>query len=86
MTNKYSIVGIARSTGKVLEGEYKGQPYDNTLLHVIIPADESKGQVGQLCDVFKVKTSSLDFKPELGQFIIPTYNRYGKIDNVILCN
>lgn len=78
--NKLSVIGISRSTG-----DYNGTQFDNTYLHCIKPADTTKNQKGQLCEIIKVKTASIDIMPEINSFIVPVYNRYGQVDSVTIC-
>lgn len=80
MTNsKFSVVGISRSVG-----DYNGQKFDNTYLHCIRPADVDRGQVGQICEIFKIKTSNLHTIPEINSFICPVYNKFGQVESVNL--
>ena len=79
MNDKLSVIGISRSTG-----DYNGTPYDNTYFHCIKPAFDEKNQKGQLCEIIKVKTSSITEMPELNSFIIPIYNRYGQVQSIQL--
>lgn len=75
--NYLSVIGISRSTG-----EYNGTTFDNTYLHCIRPADEKKNQQGQICEIIKVKTASLDVIPELNSFIVPYYNKFGQVQSI----
>lgn len=75
--NKLSVIGISRSTG-----DYNGTQFDNTYFHCIKPADTSKNQSGQLCEIIKVKTASIVTMPELNSFIVPVYNRYGQVQTI----
>lgn len=72
-----SVIGISRSTG-----DYNGTHFDNTYLHCIKPADESKGQQGQITEIIKVKTASLDVIPEINSFIVPYYNKFGQVQSI----
>lgn len=80
--DKLSVIGISRSTGTINEGAYKGNPYDNTYFHCIKPANEEKGQQGQLCEIVKVKTSSITEMPRINGFIRPVYDRYGRVVSI----
>ena len=80
MLEKLSVIGIVHSVG-----EYEGNKYDNYVLHCIKPADAEKGQKGQLCEIIKIKASLLDEVPELNSFIIPYYDRFGRVSSIELC-
>ena len=75
--DKLSVIGISRSTG-----DYNGTEYDNTYFHCIKPANEEKGQQGQLCEIVKVKTSSISVMPQINDFIEPVYNRFGQVQTI----
>lgn len=75
--NKLSVIGISRSTG-----DYNGVSYDNTYFHCIKPCFDEKTQKGQLCEIIKVKTASIDVMPEINSFIIPVYNRFGQVQSI----
>lgn len=77
MNEKLSVIGISRS-----QGDYNGIEYDNLILHCIKPADETKGQKGQLCEIIKVKTSNVDIIPDINSFISPIYNRFGQVQSI----
>lgn len=75
--NYLSVIGISRS-----EGDYNGTHFDNTYLHCIKPADETKGQKGQITEIIKVKTTSLDVIPAINSFIVPYYNKFGQVQAI----
>lgn len=78
MAYKYSVIGIRHSSGN-----YQGKEFDNYYFHCIRPADESCGEVGQICEIFeKIKASNLEFVPQINDFIEPFYNRFGKVETV----
>ncbi len=78
MSDKYSVIGIRHSSGS-----YEGKKFDNYYFHCIRPADESRGESGQICEIFeKIKASNLSDIPCFNDFIIPVYNRFGKVETV----
>lgn len=79
MVEKFTVIGIVHS-----EGSYEGQQYNNYNFHCIKPADTSKGQVGSLCEIIKVKSSILDKLPQVDDIIIPVYDRYGRVQSIIV--
>lgn len=77
---RYDIIGIQRK-----QGTYDGKEYDNYVFSVIRPADTKNNEQGSICSVIKVKTSSLDIIPNIGDTISPVYNRYGQVQSITIC-
>lgn len=69
------IVGIQTS-----KGEFNGVQYDNVKIHCLVPADVSKGHLGQLTEVVKVPKVLFDSSGvDIGDDINPMYDRYGRV-------
>lgn len=68
------VVGVCHSSG-----DYNGKPYDNYVFHCLKPADETKGQIGNVCEILKVKVSAIAVVPKVNDTVCPTYDRYGRV-------
>lgn len=70
----FEVIGIQHKTGM-----YENQPYDNMVFSVTVDADVSKGEVGLIASLIKIKTSLLTVVPKLGDKIQPMYDRFGRV-------
>lgn len=70
----FDVLGIQHKVGT-----YQNQPFDNMVFSVCVPADVSKGEVGQICSLIKIKTSLLTVVPKVGDKVSPQYDRYGRV-------
>lgn len=68
------VIGIVRK-----QGNYNGVDFDNTFLHCIREASTDR-ENGQICEVIKVKTSSIHTFPSIGSNIKVYYNRFGQVE------
>lgn len=71
------VVGLARR-----KGDYQGTPYDNMMIYALRPADESKGEQGQIAEVIKIKYENYSALIDVGVTIRPIYNRYGQVVDI----
>lgn len=70
----YTVIGYQHKVGT-----FNGINFDNMVFSVVSPADEKKGEVGQIASVLKVKTSLLTSMPGVGDEVSPVYDRFGHI-------
>lgn len=70
----FEVIGIQHKVGT-----YNDKPFDNMVFSVVVPADTSKGEVGQICSQLKVKTSLLNKQYAVGDLVSPIYDRFGRI-------
>jgi hypothetical protein len=70
----YTVIGYQHKVGT-----FNGINFDNMVFSVVSPADEKKGEVGQIASVLKVKTSLLTSVPVVGDEVSPVYDRFGHI-------
>lgn len=69
------VVGIKPSAG-----EYNGYNFDKVHLHCLYPANEQKGQEGQLSTVIKVPRSLFETTNiTIGSDIEPLYDKFGTL-------
>jgi hypothetical protein len=75
MSARYKVVGISRNTGN-----YEGNDYDNTYLHVVYEDEKVQGQA---VDNIKVKTSVFKACPvSVGAVVKVGRNKYGQVDEL----
>ena len=77
MSDKLTVIGIQHRIGT-----FNNVEYDNTIFHCIREADSKKDEIGNICDVIKVKTSILQSMPCINDCIVPLYNRFGQVQSV----
>lgn len=77
MSDKLTVIGIQHR-----KGTFNNVEYDNTIFHCIREADTKKDEIGNICDVIKVKTSNLHTMPGINDCIVPLYNRFGQVQSV----
>lgn len=70
----YAVIGCQHKVGT-----YNGINFDNMVFSCVYPADEKKGEVGEIAIILKVKTSLLSSIPEIGDKVSPVYDRFGHI-------
>lgn len=71
------VVGIVRKSG-----EYNGRLYDNYQIHTLCDADESKGEIGRMTEVVKIKVQLCPVVPKVGDLIRVYYSRTGQVEAI----
>lgn len=69
----YTIIGYQEKSG-----EFEGKPYHNMVFSSVRPADESRGEIGQVAFIFKIRMSDLSEVPDIGTVVYPYYDQYGR--------
>lgn len=70
----YTLIGYQHK-----QGTYNDIPYDNIIFTCVRDADITKGEIGSVGLLLKVKTSNLDSIPEIGATVSPCYDRFGHV-------
>lgn len=88
------VIGVARKVGTFTDRETKkSYDYDNALLYCVLSEGEAPQglEQGQAVETIKIKyaeyadtVSSAGGKSIIGKQIKPLYNRYGKVDSILL--
>lgn len=73
----FTIVGKVRKAGN-----FDGNEYDNTRLHCTRLGNENKGEIGTICEVFKVKTEIAKIY-NIGDNINVYYDKYGNVASIV---
>ncbi len=72
--DSYTVIGYQHKVGT-----YNGVNFDNMVFSCTSPADEKKGEVGDIACILKIKTSLLQSVPDVGDTVTPVYDRFGHI-------
>lgn len=78
----YRFIGYVRKTG-----EYEGRAFDNVNLSVLRPAAVGSAEVGEICEVLKVKYPDyFAANLKVGSDINVEFDRYGRVYSISSLN